>query len=249
MIQEVASRIPSCLTLHSDHFVGIWNSRRNRDITLDAVRQYTRLVLYFVAKKTHHITIKADCPLAVLTIMSTYPRRSPRFQQQPQNTQSFSSSRPSISQSSSASSTSHPSPTSDNLSLSTQPQYLVPPSQFDAPLPSPSVNEIDPFARPGYQYTQYNSYNYNMGNESQSQNQGQGQNNISSQSVQNNQLQSQNQNAFTQHHNSFSQAQRPNYPPTGSNSIPPGLPPDFLAEAAKRAQMACLMRDLGDVEL
>lgn len=172
--------------------------------------------------------------------MSTYPRRSPRFQQQAQNTQSFSnslaSSRPSISQSSSASSTSHPSPTSDNLSLSTQSQYLVPPAQFDAPLPSPSVNEINPFA--GYQYNYYN-----MGN--QTQEQVQNQNNTA---TQNNQNQSQ-QSAFTQHHNSFSQPQRPNYPPTSVNGIPPGLPADFLAEAAKRAQMACLMRDLGDVEL
>lgn len=179
--------------------------------------------------------------------MSTYPRRSPRFQQQPQNFQSFtnspSSSRPSISQTSSTSSTSHPSPTSDSLSLSTQqPQYLATP-QFEAPLPSPSVNEINPFTE--YQQARYN---YSMGN--QGQNQEQVKSNTAAQNPNSTtQTQSQSQNTFAQHHNSFSQQKRPNYPPATVNGIPPGLPPDFLAEAARRAQMACLMRDLSDVEL
>jgi hypothetical protein len=33
------------------------------------------------------------------------------------------------------------------------------------------------------------------------------------------------------------------------NNMTPQMPPDFLAEAAKRAQIACLMRDMGDVSL
>jgi hypothetical protein len=47
------------------------------------------------------------------------------------------------------------------------------------------------------------------------------------------------------HHNSMSQPHPPNIPNPNAGQ----LPPDFLAEAAKRAQMACLMRDLGDVSL
>ena len=47
------------------------------------------------------------------------------------------------------------------------------------------------------------------------------------------------------HTNSFSHEA----PAHAYQSIPGQLPPDFLAEAAKRAQMACLMRDLGDVSL
>lgn len=184
--------------------------------------------------------------------MNNFPRRSPRLQQQSQNTypntDSSQFSCPSISQSSSASSTSHPSPTCDTLNPSgppqqypsnIQPQFLVPPTHFDAPLPSPSANEPDPFGRSQYHYS-----HYSMGGQAQNQN-----TTTSSTSNNNNHNQSQPQSAFAQHHNSFSQPQRPNYPPTSVNGVPPGLPADFLAEAAKRAQMACLMRDLGDVSL
>ena len=183
--------------------------------------------------------------------MSAFPRRSPRFQQQSQDTQSaqripsFSSF---SSQASSTISTSHPSPTNDSLNLPSQPQYhlqipsqfLAPTQAFNAPLPSPSANEINPFGGGQFQYnTQI------MGGQSQTQN------NTGSYQSNNQQNKgfggqpSQPQN----HHNSFSQPQRPNYPPTSANGVPPGLPPDFLAEAAKRAQMACLMRDLDDVSL
>lgn len=167
--------------------------------------------------------------------MSNLPRRSPRFSQQSQSSQTAVGSFPSFesSRTSSAASTSHPSPTSGSpdlteqtrqYSLSLQSQFLAPPSNFDAPLPSPSANDIDPFGR---------TYQFNMSGQPQNQNTT---NNGQSQQPQ-------------QHHPSFSQPQRPNYPPTSVNGIPPGLPADFLAEAAKRAQMACLMRDLGDVSL
>ncbi len=185
--------------------------------------------------------------------MSNFPRRSPRFQQQAQNTQSHAQSIPSFSsfssQASSTISTSHPSPTNDNLNLPSQPQqyplqlqsqFLVPAQHFNAPLPSPSANEVNPFGGSQLQYT-----THMMGGQSQNQN--------NTTSYQNNNSQSQGfgvpQSQHQHHHNSFSQPQRPNYPPTSVNGVPPGLPADFLAEAAKRAQMACLMRDLGDVSL
>lgn len=180
--------------------------------------------------------------------MSSFPRRSPRFQQQAQESQfttssiaSFSSSFPTVS---STSSTSHPSPASDNLNinnhsqqypLQAQSQFLSPTQAFDAPLPSPSANDIDPFGRSQPQYI-----HYNMGGQAQNQN--------TTSSYQGEKSQTQ-QTHPQQHHSSFSQTQRPNYPPASVNGLPPGLPPDFLAEAAKRAQMACLMRDLGDVSL
>ncbi|KAK4907934.1 hypothetical protein LTR66_017603, partial [Elasticomyces elasticus] len=60
------------------------------------------------------------------------------------------------------------------------------------------------------------------------------------------------QSNHNQHHNSFSsqgqqQPIRRDYAPTSNGGQPPGLPVDFLAEAAKRAQMACLMRDIDDI--
>jgi len=184
--------------------------------------------------------------------MSTFPRRSPRFQQQSYNTQFAAQSRPSFSsfssQASSTISTSHPSPTSDSLNLPSQPQqyplqlqsqFLAPAQDFNAPLPSPSANEIDPFGASQFHYN-----TQTMGGQPQNQN-----NAVSYQS--NNQSQNFGgpQTQHQHHHNSFSQSQRPNHAPTSTNGVPPGLPPDFLAEAAKRAQMACLMRDLDDVTL
>jgi hypothetical protein len=47
------------------------------------------------------------------------------------------------------------------------------------------------------------------------------------------------------HTNSMSQE----HPALAQGMNPGQLPPDFLAEAAKRAQMACLMRDIGDITL
>ncbi|KAK5958528.1 hypothetical protein OHC33_000371 [Knufia fluminis] len=184
--------------------------------------------------------------------MSNLPRRSPRFQQQSQNTQSAVQSIPSFSsfssQSSSTISTSHPSPTNDSLNLAGQPQqyplqlqsqFLSPAQNFNAPLPSPSANETNPFGGSQFQYnTQM------MGGQSQNQN--------NTASYQGNNTQSSfggQQSQQQHHHNSFSQPQRPNFPPASVNGVPPGLPVDFLAEAAKRAQMACLMRDLDDVSL
>lgn len=55
---------------------------------------------------------------------------------------------------------------------------------------------------------------------------------------------------YQQHHlhphtNSMSQE----HPAHTYRANPGQLPPDFLAEAAKRAELACLMRDFGDVSL
>lgn len=177
--------------------------------------------------------------------MNSFPRRSPRFQQQVNNHQS---SFPSYSTDSSTISTSHPSPTNDPLNqpqqypIHFQSQFLSIPQSFEAPLPSPSATELESYMS-GTQ-SQYNQQTMS----------GQSQPNQNTSSFQNNSTQvqssqTQNTQRQQQHHTSFSQTQRPNYPPTSVNGVPPGLPPDFLAEAAKRAQMACLMRDLGDVSL
>lgn len=186
--------------------------------------------------------------------MSNFPRRSPRFQQQAQSTQATAGSIPSFASSfssaSSASSTSHPSPTSDSLNilnqhqqypLQLQSQFLAPTQAFDAPLPSPSATDLDPFGR-----SQQPLSHYNMGGQTQNQ---QVTSSYQGENTQSQAYGSQQSHSQQHHHNSFTQPQRPNYPPTSVNGVPPGLPPDFLAEAAKRAQMACLMRDLGDVSL
>lgn len=47
------------------------------------------------------------------------------------------------------------------------------------------------------------------------------------------------------HTNSMSQE----HPAHSGRANPGQMPPDFLAEAAKRAELACLMRDFGDVSL
>lgn len=181
---------------------------------------------------------------APASTMNSFPRRSPRFQQQANNDQSTF---PSFSSASSTISTSHPSPTNDLLNqpqhypLHFQSQFLSTPQSFEAPLPSPSATDLDSYMSSAQsQYSQQA-----MGGQSQ---QNQTTNTFQSSTTQNQSSQSQ-PSQRQQHHTSFSQPQRPNYPPTSVNGVPPGLPPDFLAEAAKRAQMACLMRDLGDVSL
>lgn len=177
--------------------------------------------------------------------MNTTLRRSPRFQSQTSTNQPLFSSTPSFTSVSSTASSSHPSPNSNfsgaqslaqQTPLTVQSQFLVPAQSFNAPLSSPSASDINPFANSCYS-TQYNQAT--MG--------GQSQENKNHNMFQGGNIQVQNQQNYQ--HNSFSAPQRPNYPPTAVNGIPPGLPADFLAEAAKRAQMACLMRDLDDVTL
>lgn len=177
--------------------------------------------------------------------MNSFPRRSPRFQQQVNNNQSTFSSFSSAA--SSTISTSHPSPNNDFLNqpqqypLNFQSQFLSTPQACEAPLPSPSATDLD-----SYMSSAQSQY-------SQQAMSGQSQQNQNTSTLQNTSTQSQSAQLQPtqrqQHHSSFSQPQRANYPPTSVNGVPPGLPPDFLAEAAKRAQMACLMRDLGDVSL
>jgi len=185
------------------------------------------------------------------------PRRSARLAPRPhthepsQQPQRSSSSAPTFaqasqSQPSSTSTSSFPSPTNDSDLNTTHhpPSYLhshphlqvhssfMPQhhnSHLHAPLPSPSANEMDPFfGRPHSQPNPYSSH-------SQQQN--------PQQAATYNQPQPQQQHI---HHNSFSQHTGM---AGGQVGQPGAMPQDFLAEAAKRAQMACLMRDLGDVSL
>jgi hypothetical protein len=107
---------------------------------------------------------------------------------------------------------------------------------MNAPLPSPSAAEMGPFfGRPYSQPNPYASQQLHPGYQAQQSFGGQ-------QSQMNQQGQ---QNHLHPHANSISQEH-----PTHAQPMNPGqLPPDFLAEAAKRAQMACLMRDIGDISL
>lgn len=104
------------------------------------------------------------------------------------------------------------------------------PGQFNAPLPSPSANDINSFfGRANSQPTSFAS-----------------QQSIQTASPFEQSTYGQNQEQPQQlhpHTNSMSQ------PRHSVNSMSPQMPPDFLAEAAKRAQIACLMRDMGDVSL
>ncbi|ERF70487.1 hypothetical protein EPUS_07343 [Endocarpon pusillum Z07020] len=173
-----------------------------------------------------------------------YPRRSARLSphasnsSQPGETSAAAFGR--SSQTSSTTTTSYPSPTNDTRNeqiipqLPQQPRYTpqlqVQPtmsqSHLHAPLPSPSAGEIDScFARPHPQLNPYQSLHPQQ----------QQQQTPTSQPLSD-------QNQRQSHHNSFSQ----NNNNFGQAGI---MPTNFLAEAAKRAQMACLMRDLGDVSL
>jgi hypothetical protein len=100
-----------------------------------------------------------------------------------------------------------------------------------APLPSPSTNEVPFFSRTHSQPNPFQQQNQNTSAFQQ-------------QSFMQNQEQAQPQHLHP-HSNSMSHpSQHRNV-----NAMAPHMPPDFLAEAAKRAQVACLMRDMGDITL
>jgi hypothetical protein len=175
-----------------------------------------------------------------------YPRRSARLSPHASNTtqpsQTWAPAFGGSSQTSSTTTTSYPSPTNDaesdqNNTSQSPPQYRHPPHltstssmsqpHLKAPLPSPSAGDIDTFfARPHSHPNPYQS--------SDPQRQPQQQQAALHPPA--------NQYHHAPHHNSFSH--------DNNTSNQPGfLPADFLAEAAKRAGMACLARDLGDVSL
>jgi hypothetical protein len=110
-------------------------------------------------------------------------------------------------------------------------------SKLNAPLPSPSAGDAEPiFGRPHSQPNPYSSHPHQQHPQQASAF------GVPPQQQQQQQQQYTQQHQQHMHHNSFSQ----------QNSHPgqPGhMPKDFLAEAARRAEMACLMRDLGDISL
>jgi hypothetical protein len=189
--------------------------------------------------------------------MSSFPRRSARLSSQQLSPDPFAQrggnlSAPAyannFSQPSSTSTTSHPSPISDAMhpppppSTPLQPQHRLQiqphfaalqqqgQSHLNAPLPSPSGGETAPFfGRPNSQPNPYTSQQLHPGFQTH---QGYGD--------QNPQMSQQGQ----QYHSGSLPTDH-----TAQSMAPGQLPPDFLAEAAKRAQMACLMRDMGDVSL
>ena len=192
--------------------------------------------------------------------MSDYPRRSARIshlQQERRNNLSAPPFANSFSQSSSTSTSSHPSPISDGLQPA-QPQHTHQPQpqhqmqslfmplqqqqqqpHSHAPLPSPSTAELEPFfGRPHSQPNPYASQQMHLSYQAQQRQQ--------PYQAQSQQIEQPNpHHQLHPHTNSMSQEH-----PAHSQPLNPGqMPPDFLAEAAKRAQIACLMRDLGDVSL
>lgn len=151
-----------------------------------------------------------------------------------------------ISQTTSTSTTPYPSPTNNaetNQNLSQYAHQLrnapnlhcqtsLPQSQSHRhepfPSPSPSAADIDPFFGRAHSQTKQQASSHSQHQQEQRQQQ-----TASHQPM--------GQNLHRPHRNSISQS---------NNFSQPGvLPADFLAEAAKRAQMACLMRDLCDVSL
>lgn len=184
--------------------------------------------------------------------MSSFPRRSarlsPHLTQDQSQSRLTSSSVPSlhqISQPSSTSTTSHPSPCNPSLNpppppptphhsngLKVQPAFMSHPSHLNVPLPSPSANDMSSFF--GRPQSQPNPYTTQQSNYSHSHPEQTHQQQTSEQAPQ-----------LHPHTNSMSQS----HPQHIRDLNPSQLPPDFLAEAAKRAQIACLMRDLGDVTL
>jgi len=179
--------------------------------------------------------------------MSSFPRRSARLSHhlapdQSQARSLSSNSVPSFSQPSSTSTTSHPSPTNDSLipppppptpqqpQLKVNPPFVPQQPHLNAPLPSPSANDVDPFfGRPHSQPNPYVTQQSSL---------------MSSQGQQQSQNQEQPSHLHP-HTNSMSGT----HPQTIPGMVAGQMPPDFLAEAAKRAQVACLMRDMGDITL
>ena len=185
------------------------------------------------------------------SLIMSLPRRSARLsphlnqqqqsQQQIQNQTGPAQAFGQFSQPSSTSTTSYPSPSNDSSNpppppptpaqarLQVYPNFLPTNQQGNtshlyAPLPSPSVESMGQGAFFSQAHPQQQEQ----------------------QSAQPQQTSSPAYHGHQQgHHNSLSQPHPPNF----QNSNGSQLPPDFLAEAAKRAQMACLMRDLGDVSL
>ncbi|KIW14084.1 hypothetical protein PV08_06865 [Exophiala spinifera] len=192
--------------------------------------------------------------------MSNYPRRSARIshlQEQHRNNLPSPSFARGFSQSSSTSTSSHPSPVSDGLQAAepqhphlSQPQHqmqslFMPLHQQQqqphahAPLPSPSTAELEPFfSRSHSQSNPYASQQSHLSFQAQQRQQSY---QVPSEQTEQHQMHPQ----LHPHTNSMSQE----HPIHGQALNPGQLPPDFLAEAAKRAQIACLMRDLGDVSL
>ncbi|KIX04065.1 uncharacterized protein Z518_07618 [Rhinocladiella mackenziei CBS 650.93] len=197
--------------------------------------------------------------------MSNYPRRSARIsshsQQEPLQQRSANLSAPvlanNLSQPSSTSTSSHPSPISDALNpppppptpqqpqphlqiqshfMSHQPQQQA---HLHAPLPSPSTADMEPFfGRPHSQPNPYTAQQMHLGYPAQRRQQQP----FAEQPQINQDMQ---KHQLHPHTNSIAEGH-----PAHTHPLNPGqLPPDFLAEAAKRAQMACLMRDFGDVSL
>ena len=117
-------------------------------------------------------------------------------------------------------------------------------NQFNAPLPSPSTADMSPFfGRPHSQPPPFQPLHSSGGGQPQPQYYQQQQASTSSSSQQ----QQQQYTSHQQHQNSISHASNAQIP----RNTGPGYSADFdvLAEAAKRAQMACLMRDIGDISL
>jgi hypothetical protein len=179
------------------------------------------------------------------TMSAFSPRRSARLaQDQAQSLSSQSTPSFTLSHSTSTSTSSHPSPTNHLLNPPPPPPTpqqansrnqayntfaMSQQSHFNAPLPSPSASDMPPFF-----------------GRSSSQPSFQSQGSIESASSYEQQAYQQNQEQPQQlhpHTNSVSQGRH------AINSMSPQMPADFLAEAAKRAQIACLMRDMGDVSL
>ena len=195
--------------------------------------------------------------------MNNQPRRSARLSSQQLHQEQYlqrsgnlsaTNLARTFSQPSSASTSSHPSPVSDGMhpppppSTPQQPQHrlqIQPPfmphqqqvlPQLNAPLPSPSAAEMGPFfGRPHSQPNPYAPQQIHVPYPSQ-------------QSFGNQQTQMSQpcqQHHLHPHTNSMSKEH-----PAHAQGMHPGqMPPDFLAEAAKRAQMACMMRDFDDVSL
>ncbi|RMZ90411.1 hypothetical protein DV736_g2346, partial [Chaetothyriales sp. CBS 134916] len=179
--------------------------------------------------------------------MASFPRRSARLTGRLNDPPQWPNSQSSIpqlhySQPSSVSTTNVPSPAHKFLNSPPPPPasqqqdamagLRLPPllphkRDTKPPLPSPSASNLDPFSTRTHSQPNYSS----------------------SQSSQ----QEQSMFGKQQNHNAPQLHPHTNSIDRGQGNVlavnPNQLPPDFLAEAARRAQIACLMRDMGDVSL